>query len=996
MAVKINGTVVIDDSRNVVNVVNVDGRDVAADGTKLDTVETNADVTDNANVTAILSNLVQENTIASTDLIPVYDGSASTWRKATITAAALQGTKGQKGQTGTTGSQGIQGIQGATGSTGSKGQKGEVGVTGNTGSTGAKGQKGEVGVTGSAGAGGSKGQKGEAGQKGQKGAIGVTGNTGSTGSKGQKGEIGATGSGGSTGSKGQKGEVGVTGNTGSTGSKGQKGQTGTTGTTGSKGQKGQTGSQGIQGNQGIQGLTGDTGATGSTGSTGSTGAKGQKGQTGATGTGGSTGSKGQKGEVGATGSNGSDGSNGSNGAKGQKGQTGSTGTTGTTGSTGTKGQKGELGPNGGASHYVNTNSSYGKYRLWGDSSTYAIGMVSGQTHGDLNDYAMTFQMNSDDDRGFVWRDSSMTSAQAAMSLSTRGRLNVADQVKIGYGISDTSTSSYDLQVSGTAHVTGNITTGGTVDGRNVATDGTKLDTIETNATADQTAAQILTAIKTVDGSGSGLDADLLDGKSHENFGATLATFGTTSSTTGRIRCTAPFNTNSGHMFQVTVSLYSSYHVQNYVVSGYMYSTTNQWYQPKVIYVGTTSHDIKVGRDSSGKAYISIARGQYAGVRVHSMTRGYYTTVADTYDPWTITENDATENSVTPAVTKTWNSTNDGSGSGLDADTLDGSHASSFATSAQGTLASNALPKAGGTVTGNIDITGTNAIRHSGDTDTYMQFHAADQWRVVTGGVERLEVNNTTMTVASTLNMNGHQIDMNNNDIVGVNKLVHEGDSNTYIEFHTSDQFRVVVGGSERLEVTTIGTTLRGTYTNVTGVLVVPTKIQHTDDTNTYIEFHAADQWRVVTGGTERLEVNNTQITSAEPIHAPSFHGDGSALTGVGGASLAFTNAGTWTSSNSFTTFSGGTNGIFFQASGYSTGGNQNANRGRQTIGANGNGTWYQINGSTMKIGGENHYIQAGNFDADFTAFGYVAPGGNLVTNLGTGNSSSVSVRYRSI
>jgi len=34
----------------------------------------------------------------------------------------------------------------------------------------------------------------------------------------------------------------------------------------------------------------------------------------------------------------------------------------------------------------------------------------------------------------------------------------------------------------------------------------------------------------------------------------------------------------------------------------------------------------------------------------------------------------------------------------------------------------------------------------------------------------------------------------------------------------------------------------------------------------------------VTGGTERLEVNNSAITSAEPIYAPSFHGDGSALT----------------------------------------------------------------------------------------------------------------------
>ena len=45
----------------------------------------------------------------------------------------------------------------------------------------------------------------------------------------------------------------------------------------------------------------------------------------------------------------------------------------------------------------------------------------------------------------------------------------------------------------------------------------KLDGIEASATADQTAAEILTAIKTVDGSGSGLDADTLDGVSSGGF-----------------------------------------------------------------------------------------------------------------------------------------------------------------------------------------------------------------------------------------------------------------------------------------------------------------------------------------------------------------------------------------------------------------------------------------------------------------------------------------------
>ena len=61
-------------------------------------------------------------------------------------------------------------------------------------------------------------------------------------------------------------------------------------------------------------------------------------------------------------------------------------------------------------------------------------------------------------------------------------------------------------------VTGNIAVTGTVDGRDIAADGTKLDGIETGATADQTAAQLLAAIKTVDVNGTaGLNAGTCDG-----------------------------------------------------------------------------------------------------------------------------------------------------------------------------------------------------------------------------------------------------------------------------------------------------------------------------------------------------------------------------------------------------------------------------------------------------------------------------------------------------
>lgn len=50
------------------------------------------------------------------------------------------------------------------------------------------------------------------------------------------------------------------------------------------------------------------------------------------------------------------------------------------------------------------------------------------------------------------------------------------------------------------------------DNNYTTTEKNKLAGIEAGATADQTASEILTAIKTVDGSGSGLDADLLDGQ----------------------------------------------------------------------------------------------------------------------------------------------------------------------------------------------------------------------------------------------------------------------------------------------------------------------------------------------------------------------------------------------------------------------------------------------------------------------------------------------------
>lgn len=92
---------------------------------------------------------------------------------------------------------------------------------------------------------------------------------------------------------------------------------------------------------------------------------------------------------------------------------------------------------------------------------------------------------------------------------------------------DAGTNKVSILDSGAVEVAaidsdGNITTSGTVDGRDIASDGTKLDGIETGATADQTAADIRTLgffDVSNDGTGSGLDADLLDGQEASAFAA---------------------------------------------------------------------------------------------------------------------------------------------------------------------------------------------------------------------------------------------------------------------------------------------------------------------------------------------------------------------------------------------------------------------------------------------------------------------------------------------
>jgi len=72
---------------------------------------------------------------------------------------------------------------------------------------------------------------------------------------------------------------------------------------------------------------------------------------------------------------------------------------------------------------------------------------------------------------------------------------------------DLDLNSNNITGTGGLNITGNITLTGTVDGRDVAADGTKLDGIEASATADQTAAEIRTLVDSASDSNVFTDAD---------------------------------------------------------------------------------------------------------------------------------------------------------------------------------------------------------------------------------------------------------------------------------------------------------------------------------------------------------------------------------------------------------------------------------------------------------------------------------------------------------
>ena len=187
-------------------------------------------------------------------------------------------------------------------------------------------------------------------------------------------------------------------------------------------------------------------------------------------------------------------------------------------------------------------------------------------------------------------------------------------------------------------------------------DAAKLAGIEAGATADQTAAEILTAIKTVDGAASGLDSDLLDGQEgshyldYNNFTntPTIPTVPTNNNqlTNGAGYITSADGGNAGTLDGIDSSQF-------------LRSDTSDTFTGTLSITGSINNSSTGGSSGAilgnlevgyGAAYNSIsARSNNALHLNYNSTGTVYVGVNNTV----------------------WHSGNDGSGSGLDADNLDG-------------------------------------------------------------------------------------------------------------------------------------------------------------------------------------------------------------------------------------------------------------------------------------------------------------------------------------
>ena len=206
--------------------------------------------------------------------------------------------------------------------------------------------------------------------------------------------------------------------------------------------------------------------------------------------------------------------------------------------------------------------------------------------------------------------SATTSAIDSTSVSNGG-----ESVSVSSGGQITSSANHDFDAG--IDVTGNITVTGTVDGRDVATDGSKLDGIESGATADQTAAEIRTLVESASNSNVFTDADhsKLNGiaaGAEVNVATNLSV--STTTTTNTIASSTGTNATIGEATGSAAGLMSTAHHDKLdgIASGAQVNVATN------LGVSRNSTSVTITSSTGNNTSISEATGSNAGVMTSSM------------------------------------------------------------------------------------------------------------------------------------------------------------------------------------------------------------------------------------------------------------------------------------------------------------------------------------------------------------------------------------------
>ena len=344
--------------------------------------------------------------------------------------------------------------------------------------------------------------------------------------------------------------------------------------------------------------------------------------------------------------------------------------------------------------------------------------------------------------------SESSNAGAAISLTGAAEVFISAIHSDFERLQNAGTTKVEATSTG-ATVTGNLAVTGTVDGRDIASDGSKLDGIEAGATADQTKADI---------DALGINADQVDGLEASQF----------------------LRSDANNSYIQSEGLSTSWGVTNGTSTGALNAVMGTSNGATWLISGTSGGTFRGGwqvLDGGGSSRFYLGSNYY---------------------------------SLSGSTGSIWHSGNDGSGSGLDADKLDGVQGSSFLRSDAADTASGSLTFTGTTAFGttatfsssataiNFDASSTSdnrGIAFNGRTALSADYN--DNWLRLNNASE---FSNGVYTPAN-FTVNG------NLDVAQY--IRHYGDTNTYIRFE-GDTISLYCGGSRELTANTTGVRLGDT------------------------------------------------------------------------------------------------------------------------------------------------------------------------------------------